>query len=443
MRHSVGLSNSATVASLPDLTRRCRQELKANSPASACDELFELAASGEPAIAGPASKALFGDLVEPLADSFEPAYSAVYRRFFVRLLESVRRRPGFEDLDEALAAVGVASADDLLRRSAAPAPNRARLSDVERVLVPSRVTLGADIAVVSVVLAGLRQQFPNAEIVFVGGPKNNDLFTGAERIRTVAAPYPRGGTLVERLAVWPALLRIAAVERAMGASDRLLVVDPDSRMTQLGVLPLGGADELRLCFDSRAFGGESDRPLAQLAADWLDAALGPTAQRPLPWTTFQPSARPAESRPLAAVSFGLGGNPTKRVSAEFEAHTIEALQDRGYCVALDCGLGEEEFARVAPLAERVQAVGGVVHQGSFRGFGEFVTAADLFVGYDSSFGHLAAAMGTRGITIFAGAVSERMRRRWSPSGSGASTVLDVAPGESPGSVLNRLEQALP
>ena len=45
-----------------------------------------------------------------------------------------------------------------------------------RVLVLSRVTLGADVAVTSVLLAAAKQAFPDAEIVFAGPRKNFELF---------------------------------------------------------------------------------------------------------------------------------------------------------------------------------------------------------------------------------------------------------------------------
>ncbi len=442
MRHSVGLTDPTT-ADATALARRSLGELICGQVSSAADALIELAASSDPSTAAAASRVLFRDIVEALADSFQPTHSAIYRDFFARLIELVRRKPGFEEFDESLSQLGVGSTQDLLRRADTPPPGRSDLCGVQRILIPSRVTLGADIAVVSVILAGLRQRFPAAEIVFVGGPKNNDLFAGAPGLRTVAAPYPRGGALRERLAVWPQLLRIALDERSAVAAGGLLIVDPDSRMTQLGLLPLGGDDELRLHFDSRAAGGTTPMPLARLATVWLDQSLGEADQPTLPWTTFQPMEWPAEARPLAAVSFGLGGNPAKRVSAAFEANVVKALLGRGYRIALDCGLGEEEYARVAALAGRVERAGGLVHQGSFRSFGEIVTTADLFVGYDSSFGHLAAAMGTRGVTIFAGAVSERMRQRWTPSGRGRSSVIDVAPDETDASVLARFERELP
>ena len=424
-----------------ELARRCLEGLRRDQAwLPFAEPLVDLATSGEPSIAAPASRILFRDIVEPLADSFEPCYSEAYRRFFAWLITAVRHKPGFEELDQALGASGIHGEEALIARalSALSPPD---VGGVRHIVVPSRVTLGADLAVVSVILAGLSQRFPDATLYFVGGPKNLDLFARTSWIEPIAAPYPRGGSLRERLAVWPRLLGLTEAARR---SRDVLTVDPDSRMTQLGLLPLGPSGERRICFDSRAFGGDSETPLAQISAQWLDATFGPAPRRALPWASFDPRPDLADGKaPIAAVSFGLGGNLSKRVSEGFEAAVVDSLHQRGFRVALDRGLGPEEHERVQPLARRVESAGGIVHEGSFRGFAEIVAASTLFVGYDSSFGHLAAALGVPGVTVFAGAVSERMRQRWSPSGAGQSTVIAAAKGESPASVLRRFEEALP
>ena len=96
--------------------------------------------------------------------------------------------------------------------------------------VLSRVTLGADVAVTSVLLAAAKQRFPHAEIVFVGPRKNYELFAGDPRLRHAPVDYRRG-SLRERLAVWDEL-------QALLAAPDALVIDPDSRLTQLGLLPV-------------------------------------------------------------------------------------------------------------------------------------------------------------------------------------------------------------
>ena len=69
-----------------------------------------------------------------------------------------------------------------------------------RIFVLSRVTLGADVAVTSVLMAAAKRRFPHAEIVFVGPRKNYELFAGDTRIHHAEVDYRRGG-LRERLAV--------------------------------------------------------------------------------------------------------------------------------------------------------------------------------------------------------------------------------------------------
>ena len=145
--------------------------------------------------------------------------------------------------------------------SAAPVPVS---WEPKRVLVLSRVTLGADVAVTSVLLAAAKQAFPNAEIVFVGPRKNFELFAADTRLSHAAVEYRRG-SLHERLAVWDDL-------KTLAASPDCLVLDPDSRLTQLGLLPI--CDEARYhLFESRRYGGASDLNLPALAAQWAQETL--------------------------------------------------------------------------------------------------------------------------------------------------------------------------
>jgi ADP-heptose:LPS heptosyltransferase len=91
------------------------------------------------------------------------------------------------------------------------------------VYVLSRITLGADVAVTSVLLDAAKRRYPDAEIVFVAPRKNYELFQADPRVRHLPAPYPRGGMLMERLRASASLW-----------FDDGPVIDPDSRLTQLG-----------------------------------------------------------------------------------------------------------------------------------------------------------------------------------------------------------------
>jgi ADP-heptose:LPS heptosyltransferase len=150
---------------------------------------------------------------------------------------------------------------------------------------------------------------------------------------------------------------------------------------------------------------------------------------------------------LAAVNLGVGGNAEKRVDDPFEAEMLMTLLKAGYTLVLDRGAGEEEMERTGRLlavlenqGSTVSAVpaGGVpavpgqtaatpadvfVWEGSLSGFGGLIAAANLYCGYDSAGGHLAAALRVPVIDIFTDASPQRMRERWTPWGEGPVRVV--------------------
>src|SRR5580698_8207482 len=73
--------------------------------------------------------------------------------------------------------------------------------------------------------------------------------------REPVRPYGRTGSLADRLAAWPKL-------------GNGIVIDPDSRLTQLGLLPVC-PDENYYFFESRSYGGDSDASLPDLTRRWV------------------------------------------------------------------------------------------------------------------------------------------------------------------------------
>ncbi len=371
-----------------------------------------------------ASRALFGGVVEPLADSFDAADAERYRTFFQHVL-----RVG-----------GIEPARGDHRR-------KVELERFRRVVVLSRVTLGADIAVSSVFLRASLELGARPEVFFAAGPKSLELFAGEPRIRALPLAYPRAGELRQRLEVWREAQRALAELAEDLEAGELLVLDPDSRITQLGLLPAAPPDQPYLFFDSRSCRQGEPGPLGAIAAEWLEERFGASETPPLPWIAPSPqnAARAEQVRrggdgPLAAVNFGIGGNASKRVPDPFEAEAAGLLRERGYRVVVDAGSGEEERGR----AERLAAADGVaLHQGSFASFAAVIGVSDLFVGYDSGAAHAAAALGVPAIDVFAGASGETMRSRWAPWGERPALVLPVEAGEAPDSVLWRLRELLP
>ena len=354
----------------------------------------------------PCAKALFGILVEGLADRFEPALCDVYAHLFSQAIAGQ---------DPA----ALAARYDRVRRT------RAVSWEPKRVLVLSRVTLGADVAVTSVLLAAAKQAFPKAEIVFVGPRKNFELFAADTRLSHAAVEYRRG-SLHERLAVWDDL-------KTLAASPDCLVLDPDSRLTQLGLLPI--CDEARYhLFESRRYGGATDLNLPTLAAQWAQQTLA--VSHAVPYIAVGQAS--GLSTPYIAVSLGVGENPAKRIPDPFEPDLL-ALLSTHLPLVIDRGAGGEEAARVERAATQSHAR-ATFWEGSFAGFAQVIAGSSLYVGYDSAGQHVAAACAVPLISIFAGFPAPRMCQRWSPSGPHATVIRVDHP--DPVEILTKVTRAL-
>jgi len=408
-------------------------------PDADLDRIVEQATASDLNLATAASKRLFQDLVEPLADRFEPQLSEQYQRFFTAVGDCLEGEPGFERFNHRRA-----------RLTAREAADVDALPEVRRCLVLSRVTLGADVAVTSVVLDGLKTSFPNASLTLAGGAKAMALFRGDPRISFLPIEYQRGGTLRSRLDAWVELSE--QVEQWVGADPACcLVVDPDSRLTQLGLLPVAPTAVREVSFDSRAYGEHGDESIAELTSRWVAETFGVGGALPY----VAPSAeelkagrtlRGESGIRVAAMNWGFGGNETKRVSPEFETAIVLGLLRRGWRVVLDKGAGEAEgsAAQATAAASRNEGFDELeLFDGPLSGFAGVIAASDLFVGYDSAAGHIAAAFGVPGIDVFRGAVSERMRQRWSPWGRHPAKVVAVADDEAPSATLARVVELLP
>jgi len=358
----------------------------------------------------PCGGALFGILAEGLADRFEPALCKVYARLFAQAVAYAHpeMEPG-----------------DLVARYERVRRTRAIQGKPQRFFVLSRVTLGADVAVTSVLMAAARKRFPQAEICFVGPHKNYELFAGDKHIHHIPVDYRRGG-LRDRLAVWSAL------ESAVRDGDGP-VIDPDTRLTQLGLLPICDEDRHYL-FESRAYGSESEGPLPELAAAWAVETFGGPPARPF----VALPKRPARA-PYIAVSLGVGENAAKRVADPFEEELLKLLAWTALPITLDRGAGGEEAERVTGALERS---GGkaTFWDGSFAGFAQIIAGSRLYVGYDSAGQHVAAACGVPLISIFAGFPSERMLARWRPVGAHSAVIR--ADSNDPAECLARVKEAL-
>lgn len=417
-----------------------------------------MAFCSEPDLAASATKALFSELVEEWADRFEPSLCATYAAFMSEVLYA----PG-SPVAAVLATLGYGEPEELLDRYLRTTSAGRTLDldrrNVKKVAVLSRITLGADVVVTRPLLLAAASAFPSAEIEFIGPKKNADLIMAGHPIRHREISYGRTAVLVDRLLAWDQLRE--AVQGSVNGlrPDEYLIVDPDSRLTQLGLLPVA-PDSSYHFFESRSAGGGGSSSLGALALQWCGRIWGvdaASAGRVPPQVSPASRKRLSDEgdRPLAAVSFGVGGRGSKRVGDHFEDGLLELLRRRGFRIVLDYGLGEEE-AHV--VDQRVAAFGGTVGElsrdqpgwpsqtdlltwrGSLAAFGEWTEAADVYVGYDSAAAHLAAAHATPVIEIFAGAPSERFRQRWTPAGPAPVHVLPFTGSTDIEALLRKVDQ---
>jgi ADP-heptose:LPS heptosyltransferase len=328
------------------------------------------------AMAEEEGRALLSIVIERLGDLFEPALCRMYERLFRQVIER--------------------ACPDLIPRLRGVQAAHAAPTSTKRVYVLSRITLGADVAVTSVLIDAAKRRYPDAEIVFVGPQKSYEMFEADPRIRHFQAPYARSGSLIDRL-------RASASLRF----DDGIVIDPDSRLTQLGLISI--CDEPNyFFFESRSYGGDGAESLPALASRWAHEVFGIENARafvaPLPST--QP---PAD----ITVSLGVGENSAKRVDGDFERDLLRALAETGGSVLVDKGASAEEHDRV----ERALLPGIRSHDGAFAPFASQIARSKLYVGYDSAGQHIASACGVPLISVFKGFVSERMFARWRPKGT--------------------------
>jgi ADP-heptose:LPS heptosyltransferase len=402
--------------------------------------------------------ALFAGLVEPLNDGFTPAGRAVYARLFTHLAWRVVSRE--RTLHRALETFGIVNEESLLRRY-----RRLRLGLTElpqdpprKVMVLSRVTIGADVLLTSVALQRLHERWPDAELVLLGEAKLAGLFGGLPRLRVHPLTYARRGPLRERLASW--LEVVEAVDEEAPA----LVLSPDSRLDQLGLLPVIADPHRYLLWENLQPEHQPPRSLADLLDDWLRATLWDDGQpapvpRCTPRVAFDPATAACQQRlaaacgraPLAAVKLDHGGNPAKALPRQAEIAVLRRARELGWRVLLDRGFGPDELANsdallaelgwkpcdlddsgkglglpVADLAPDQLAAEPVIRfHGSIAGWAAGLACCSLAFSYDSVGHHLAAALGVPVVVAFTGHSDPAFPIAWQPRGTAPVTVVEI------------------
>ncbi len=421
------------------------------------DAIADAADSDDDAERAAGLGALFGGLIEPLNDGFTPAGRAVYARCFAHLAWRIGAR--VPALRAALADFDITDETALFTRySAARASGSPLPVEPKRIVVLSRVTIGADILLTSVALQRLHQKWPTAELILLGDGKLAGLFGGLPQVRVRALSYARRGPLRERLASW---LTVVDAVRAEAAE---LVFAPDSRLDQLGVLPVIHDPSRYLLWENTQPEGESPQSLAALLDHWLAERLGlpvapeivPRLALDAPTTVMQRTLVAAFGRmPIAAVKLDHGGNAAKALPRAGEVAVLRALRDNGWRVLLDRGFGADELANsdallselkwtavdvddsgknlgraVATLAAGELADAPVIRfHGSIAGWAAAASACGIALSYDSVGHHLAAALGVPVVVAFTGFADPAFPIAWQPRGRAQVTLVTIPTAE--------------
>ena len=414
--------------------------------------------SQDPGLNSVAAQALFSIIIENLCDDFEELQTETYNRVMAQVITFCRKLSAGKELDRSLNDFGIYGHNDLLERIKAIRLEVKPLSqhrDINKILLLSRVTIGADVAVTSIIIQRLAKLYPKAEIVLIGGGKLDEIYGGNPRIRLQKAEYQRQGGLLERLFNWQLVLDIIQQELATCPLDNTILVDPDSRLSQLGVLPIIPPDHYHF-FDSRSdVSFAANMSMAQLANAWLDKVTGVHDFRyPGVWLAPGPMQKAAAlysklkengTRRVIAVNLGVGGNPRKKVGRLLEQELLlSLLQEPNTVVVLDKGLGKMELQYSNSLLDTVKQNGYPIEDAVFSAefnsdissgviglqtrIGEIaaiIAECDEYIGYDSACQHIAAALQTPCLTIFAGSNNMRFIRRWSAFGANRCQIVHV------------------
>jgi len=414
--------------------------------------------SDDPHLNDPGVQALFGIIVESLCDDFEELQTFTYNRVMTQVISFCRDHPSGKQLDSALKKFNIYSQKDLLNRIEKVRNNGNILPDpgsVKKILLLSRVTIGADVAITSVIVQRLAKYFPDAEIIIMGSAKLREVYGGNPMIRVRDVPYTRRGGLIPRLSSWQTVLDIIQEETIALSSENFILIDPDSRLSQLGILPLVPPDNY-FFFDSRSHSVFNNKlSMVELTNAWLNKITGETGfSYPEVWTKkgdvdqakqFCGALTNNGAKNIITVNFGVGGNLRKKVGKELEARLLfTLLQEPDTIIILDKGFGSEELRDTEILLESVGNNGYPVFNTSLDPFdvknikhgivgiqckigqiAALIANSDEFIGYDSACQHIAAAFSIPCLTIFAGSNNMRFIRRWSAYGKKSSHIIHV------------------
>lgn len=424
--------------------------------------LASLAFSGNRAVATEASHVVLSQVVQPLADRFSQDACDCLAVFMAEAVHAPR-----SPIASAIAELGYPTPEHLIERyrmlERRELEEQVDSDDVEKAVLITRADLKGDIAVTSPILSCAMRAFEDADIEIVG-PRTNCLLIGPSyRLERSVVSFSHNGTLGNQLRAWTRLRAKVASAIQGYDSGRWLVVDPDSWMTQFGLLPV--ADD-RYCryFDSRSYGEQSTATMSVLASEWGNQWFFWGGVDALPFIVlgYGPEngsrclARESRGK-FAGVSFSVDGRQQFRLGADFEDRLLKLLRRRGYQTVFDSG--REAVDRTNAL-ERIRAFGGskshlnVASDASnnraqlltcgktIPNFSGWAKSASVYIGYDSGISHAVGSVGVPSLHLSVGAPNSTYRVRWTPTSFSEVVTIPADDSSDGPAVLDRIETEL-
>jgi len=291
----------------------------------------------------------------------------------------------------------------LVSRALVRRATRAPPGEIRRVLVAHNLLLG-DVVMLTPLLAKLRFNHPEAEIVLLAAPALVPLYSGR--------PYG--------VRVLPFSPRKSETTRALLAEGPfdLAVVVGDNRYSWVAGA-LGARHVVAHSGDgpwTKNLMVDEQRPYPETPAAWGDMVADlvdgeePPAYRAADWPA--PAAKPFDrpSGPCAVLHVG-ASTPLKHWPAERWRALADALEARGLQVVWSAGPGEEAVVAACDPQQRRRSYAG---QLDLAQMWHLLAGAELVVAPDTGIAHLARATGTRTIALFGpgSAVACRNGRFW-------------------------------
>lgn len=422
--------------------------------------LCEIASLPSLPLAQIGTKYLFSDLVEKLNDSFEEPYCKLYDQLFSQVIQFCRTLPEGELLHKYLNSFGLLDQNTIYERKLSLSNSFSKITPrhVKKVIILSRITIGADIAVTSIILSGLEKFFPDANIILICLPKLYQLFGGDQRLRFRYIEYGRHSGLLSRLNTWINVVDIVREETFGLEPSEYLIIDPDSRLTQLGLLPLVPPEIEPLSyffFESRTYQHPHARKLGELTLSWINSTFSESITT-YPYISIPPQfevgsivddMRGGSKDSIVSMSFGVGDNPRKRLDSSFELRLVDFFCQESK-VIIDKGVSPNERMQVNLLLEQLYSSEySIIHlneanyrsyskndfleadivtwEGGIGGFASLIARTDKFIGYDSSGQHIAAALSVPTIDIFLNYNSSLFAQRWQPFGRSPVLIISA------------------